>query len=419
MRCHGPSLGAVFSAAFTTFAVWPPGTAHAQPAVDTLAGPDATTSLLELDATAKDDVLDVDAQRGFDAWKAEINARTGLAFGLDYNLLGYIASTSPGADSAASGALRLFGSWDLVGRGGPNAGGLVFKLENRHGLGDVPVTEFSEELGYVGLVSSVFSDQGTRLTNLYWSQDFADGRGVVAVGWLDVSDFVDVFALASPWTGFSNLAFQTGSGTIAGLPDGALGAMAAGFLGESIYVAASIVDANGDPTDPLDGFDTLSGAGETFKTVELGWTSGTEALFIDNAHLTFWQIDGRSATGSPDSHGVAFSYTRSIDDRWLPFVRGGWAGGGGSLYEASASLGFGYAANPGRSLTALGLNWSRPNEETFGARLDDQLTLEGFSRWQLTESIEITPSLQVIRDPALNPDEGVIALVGLRLRAAF
>jgi porin len=406
-------------AAITSLAVWWPSSAHAQPAVDTLAGPDATTSLLERDATEKDGAFDLDVQRGFDAWKAGLKARTGLDFGLDYNLLGYVANTSPGADSAASGAFRLFGSWDLIRRGGPNTGGLVFKLEHRHGLGDVPVTDFSAEHGYVGLVSSVFNDQDARLTNLHWSQDFADGRGVAAVGWLDVSDFVDVFALASSWTGFSNLAFQTGSGTIAGLPDGALGAMAAGFLSKSVYVTASIVDANGDPTDPFDGFDTLPDQGETFKTFELGWTSGAEALFIDNAHLTFWQIDGRPAAGSRESHGMAFSYTRAVDDAWLPFVRGGWAEGGGSLYEASASVGFGYTRNPGRSLTALGLNWSRPNEETFGTRLDDQLTLEGFSRWQLTEGLEITPSVQIIRDPALDPDESTIALVGLRLRAAF
>ena len=37
-------------------------------------------------------------------------------------------------DEAASGIYRLFGSWDLVGRGTPNVGKVVFKVEHRHSI---------------------------------------------------------------------------------------------------------------------------------------------------------------------------------------------------------------------------------------------------------------------------------------------
>lgn len=390
-----------------------PASAIAQTATETLSGPDATPSLLAEEAAGVAESL------GWQAWKTDLKSRTGLDFGIDYNALGYVASTSPGDDTTAGGVFRVFGKWDLVGRGTPNNGGLVFKFEHRHALDDTPPTDFGTELGYAGLVSSVFSDQGWRTTNLYWQQGFADGKGVVSAGWLDTSDFVDVFALASPWSGFSNLAFQTGSGTIGGLPDGALGVMAGGFLSENYYVAGSIVDANADATDIGNGFDTLFNEGETFKSLELGWTSGAQALFLDNAHLTFWQIDEKSETGAPDGHGVAFSYTKAVGNAWLPFLRGGWSEGGGSLYEASLSAGFGYTENPGKRLTGVGLNWSRPSSDTFGVDLDDQQTLEVFSRWQLTEGVEVTPSLQVIRNPALNPDKDTSALFGLRVRMAF
>jgi porin len=416
LKCR---LGLLLMMASMAFATGPSAAAEAQSASDTLSGPDATRMLLKLDDEAKDALLDVDWQQAFDRWKADLKERTGFDFGIDYNALGYLASSSLGDESAASGTFRVFGAWNLVGRGGPNNGGLVFKIENRHAYGDVPLTSFGDELGYAGLVSSVFSDQGWRATNLFWQQHFAQGRGVAYAGWLDVSDFVDVFALASPWRGFSNLAFQTGSGTIGGLPDGALGAMAGGLLTDNIFAAASIVDANADATDLFGGFDTLFDEGETFKTLELGWTSGADVLFINNAHVTVWQIDARSAVGTPDGHGVAVSYTQAVGGTWLPFIRGGWADAGGSLYEAAVSVGFGYTQDPGRSLMAVGLNWSRPNENTFGAKLDDQLTLEIFRRWQLTEGVEMTPSIQVIQDPALNPEENTIVLFGVRLRAAF
>jgi porin len=397
----------------------PSSLAQAANVAETLSGPSATPSTLSYDAQDKDSLLAVDIQEGWTQWKSDLEARTGLTLGFDYNALGFRASSSPGDRTAGSGVFRAFGKWALVGRDGPNTGNLVFKLEQRHAYGDLAVTDFGTELGYVGLVNSVFNDQGWRATNLYWQQNLADGQAVVSVGWLDVTDYVDVFALASPWTGFSNLAFQTGSGTIGGLPDGALGAVAAGFLTDRVYAAVGIVDANGDATDLLGGFDTLFDEGETFKSLELGWTSGPKALFIDNAHVTLWQIDERTKAGSDDGYGIAFSYTRGIENTWLPFVRGGWADAGGSLYEAALSVGVGYTQNPGRQLTGLGVNWSRPNDDTFGVDLDDQWTVEAFSRWQLTEGIEITPSVQIIQNPALNPDKDTIALFGLRLRAAF
>ncbi|GAA6159006.1 hypothetical protein NBRC116589_11800 [Ruegeria sp. HU-ET01832] len=399
--------------------VFAPGMAFSQSASEALSGPDATDNVLARDAAPKDDLLDIDAQRPFDAWKTRLNQRTGLDFGLDYNALGFVASNSLGDDTSASGAFRVFGTWELVNRDETDTGQLIFKFENRHSFTDVPPTGFGPEIGYAGLVSSVFSDDQWRLTHFYWQQDFAQDRGTVFAGWLDVTDYTDVYALASPWSGFSNLAFQTGSGTIGGLPDGALGVMAGGFLNDNFYISGSIADANADATDPLEGFDTFFNDFETFKTLEFGWTEGRKALFTNHAHITLWQIDARKDAGTPEGKGIAFSYMNVIDGTWLPFLRGGWSDGGGSLYEAAISGGFGYSRQLGRDLLGVGLNWSKPNEDTFGPGLDDQLTVEIFQQWQITEGIELTPSVQIIHNPALNPQEDTIALFGLRFRAAF
>ncbi len=108
--------------------------------------------------------------------------------------------------------------------------------------------------------------------------------------------------------------------------------------------------------------------------------------------------------------------------RWLSsrHPRGaGWADGGGGIYEASVSAGFGFQDQPGGNLLGVGLNWGKPNPDTIPLDLDDQWTSEIFYRVQLTENFQITPSVQLLVDPALNPDEDFIALFGLRARASF
>jgi porin len=230
---------------------------------------------------------------------------------------------------------------------------------------------------------------------------------------------VDVYPFASPWSGFSNFAFVNGGGSIGGIPDGAFGAMVGGFLTKQIYLTASVADANGDATDLRGGFDSFFNDFETFKSLEFGWAPNADEFFLNNAHLTFWQIDERTMVGTPDGWGASFSLSASLGNGWMPFLRGGWADDGGSFYEANVSTGFGFTRNPGRSMLGLGLNWCRPNESTYGSNLDDQVALELFQHLQLTEAIEITPSIQMINNPALNTGDDSTVVFGLRIRVAF
>lgn len=382
-------------------------------------GPDAVVNQLEDDGNEKADLLDRNLLDEWEAVKDVVYDSIGLQFGADYNVLAYGATDSIGEDTSVTGVGRVFGSWELIGQGTPDVGSVVFKIEHRHAITDVAGTGFGGELGYAGLISSVFNDQGFRTTNLYWRQGAFGGRAVSYLGFVDVTDYVDIYALASPWTSFANLAFATGTTTIGGLPDGAFGVMAGGFLTSNLYAVASIVDANADPTDVFGGFESFFGDFETFKTLEIGVTSGGERLFIDNLHVTFWQIDEHADGTAPSGWGVSASVTGAIADRWLPFLRGGWASEGGSLSEASVSAGVGYQPEPGGNVLGVGLNWSRPNADTFGLDLDDQFTGELFYRVQLTENVQLTPSVQLLGNPALNPENDFIALFGLRGRIAF
>lgn len=67
----------------------------------------------------------------------------------------------------------------------------------------------------------------------------------------------------------------------------------------------------------------------------------------------------------------------------------------------------------------MGVNWGEPNEDTFGPGLRDQYTAELFYRWQLSLQIAVTPDLQWLLNPALNPEEDHIWILGLRARLAI
>ena len=350
-------------------------------------------------------------------WKAGVAERTGFNWSLDYSALLMGVSGSPGEDSASSGMVRFFGFWDLVNRGTPNKGSLNWKIENRHNYSDIPPSALGFESGYAGIFEPPFSDQGTRLTNFYWKQYLQEGTWAFVGGFLDVTDFVDVYLLASPWTGFNNFVFSTGSAATDLPNDATLGLGAGGMVTDKIYLQAGISDADSDPTDPFQGFNNISEYSDFFKWVEIGFTPGQEKLYFDNVHVTFWHIDER-ANGTPDGWGVNASWQQWINDTWLPFIRGGYTEDSGSLLEGSLTVGVGYQPVPMRGVIGLGFNLGRPNEVSFEGT-DDQYTLELFWRYQLTKELAITPSLQYIKDPALNPEEGSLWSYGLRLRVVL
>ncbi len=386
---------------------------------DPLNGPQAVSTILRDNREEKADLLNRNVLKEWEGWKAGIAESTGLSLGGDYLAVGFAATDSLGDDISASGVARFFGSWELLNRGAANTGSLEFKIEHRHAYTDITPSAFGVEVGFVGTPEPVFNDDGFRATTLYWKQNFADDRAVLRVGFLDMKEYFDGYALASPWTGFHNLAFTVGSNTMITLPDAALGAMVGGYLTDNIYAAASIIDAGFQPTSMFDGFETFFGDFNTFKTAEIGITGGGKRFLFDNAHIAVWQQDESDDSGVQSGWGVNASVSHVVDERWLLFLRAAWAHEGGGLYDRSVSGGFGYQNKPGGNLLGVGLNWGRPNSDTFGVDLNEQWISEVYYRVQVTENFQITPSLQIVGNPALNPDRDVIGLFGLRARGTF
>jgi hypothetical protein len=143
------------------------------------------------------------------AWKEQFAGRTGLSFGFDDQLLSMNTDSDSSPSNAAGNVFRFYGAWTATGRGTANSGALVFKVENRSAIGNrISPQALGPSLGYAGLFTTTFSDAGWILTNLYWRQSLRNGRVSFVIGQVDVTDYVDVNDLASPWTAFGNLAFE-------------------------------------------------------------------------------------------------------------------------------------------------------------------------------------------------------------------
>jgi porin len=378
-------------------------------------GPDAVGNQLRDDAAVDRPTI---FERWFE-WKDGLTEKRGFSFSVDYSAAFLGANESPGDDRASGGMVRFFGSWELAGRGTKNIGAFVWKIEHRHAYTDIAPGGFGFELGYVGLFVPPFSDQGARLTNLYWRQRLAGGQVTLLGGFLDATDYVDVYALASPWTGFLNFAFSTGTTTLAIPNDAAFGMAAGAMLTDNLFLIGSLSDLNADPTDPSETVSSFFSDHEYFKSIEIGWTTAQDRIYLDNIHLTLWHADERVEAVQPSGWGANLSWTAYIAGKWLPFVRAGYADEGGSLTQKSVSVGFGYQPNPGKNLLGIGLNWGEPNENTWLPGLPDQYTTELFYRWQISKGLALTPDLQYIKNPALNPGASSIWVFGLRVRGTL
>ena len=351
-------------------------------------------------------------------FKSKLKEKSGFDFAVDYSSVYFGATESlPGNDNhTAAGMVRLYGSWELVNKNKKNNGALIYKVEHRHPYTQTTPKNFGFGIGYVGMEVPAFNDDGFRMTNFYWRQRLADGKISFVAGLLDATDYVDVYAYASPWTGFLNFQFSTGSETIYIPNDAALGAAFAMYITDNIYGIASISDAGSDPTKPWDNFNSFFANGNYFKSVELGYTTGANDFFLNNFHLTYWHSDGSDITASLPGWGIAFSATHYFKNGIHPFLRGGYAEDGGTLLQKSLVGGFAYQTTEKGSLLGVSLGWGEVNETSFAPDLDNQITAEVFYKINFSNRFAITPDLQYLINPALNPNTNSIFIAGIRGR---
>jgi len=344
-------------------------------------------------------------------FKDRVDGLWGIAFGMDYNFLNQYASFSFTDDQATSGVLRFFGTWDLFHSKEKIDGGLVYRFENRHIIGGgVTPRDLGFDAGSA-LSTASFKDFAWGLTSLYWKQFFARRKYAFVFGQMDPGDFMDAYPLLSAWTAFMSDAFFNNPAEA--LPQQGVGFAARLYLNDHYYVSGGVHDALAD----ADGFNIaeLFDGEDLFYWAEVGWSPNTKSVPGDSIHLTYWMQDELQEKGTERSRGLAFSAAPKIHERYLPFLRIGYSEGDAAMMRWIYALGLGMVM---RESDLLGIATSYGAPVELGT--DAQVTTEFFYRLQLTEHLQVTPAVQMTRNPSFN-DLKKNLWVGsvLRMRLAF
>jgi porin len=126
-------------------------------------------------------------------------------------------------------------------------------------------------------------------------------------------------------------------------------------------------------------------------------------------------VDERKDLGIDSANGVALAANWTFDDRWMPFARLGFSKGSTPIYNESVTLGLIHKFLYRSDLVGIAANHGSPPDNT----LRDQTSVEAFWRFQFSENLAITPSLQLLIDPALNPVDDKVWVFGARFRITF
>ena len=344
-----------------------------------------------------------------------LKENTGLAVGTSYSLLyQYASKTVAGATSndAASGVLEFFGHWNIFhSEERKNPGYLGFKIKWSHTIfSDIPPTQLDDQIGTLWQTTTTFNKQSISLDQIWWQQSFYDEKLVFRIGKVDQSNFVDFYMYSSAKRFFLNEAFSQNP-TIP-FPD-------TGFLGfikirpnDIFYILASLGDLNADG-DSLN-IKSFFKDRDYFETLELNFSPLANKLgYGGNFHITFWHSDKIEDEDIPSSRGFNINLSKVFYEQYGAFIRYGYSDGKFTDVKQLFSTGFGVSHPFNRQGHFFGVAFAvgEPAQDT----LRTQYVIETLYRVQLTPIAQLTPDIQFIINPPNNPEEDVLAVLGLRV----
>ena len=379
-------------------------------------GPESVSEQLKRADELRDAMYEWPFFDGYFDWKRQINDDYGVSFGLHFYALAQKASDSlAGRDDDAFGNIfRFLGNWTLFKRDNGNLGRIEWRLESRSDMfGFQAPGSLGGATGIAALAPGfAYSDNfELDLAVINWTQGFANGKAGYAAGRLAFDVYLDAFPFQTFSKGFLNRSFILNP-TMPTTGIGAIGGVVKGFVTDHLWLGAQVHDANA-VSGRFD-FDTVK-EGEWLKAVEIGYTPSFGQRKTHLVQFTYWDKDARSLAGVSSGSGWGVSTAWKLNDTYFPFVRFGHSdGGGGVAAEDAVSAGVEISRPKGETWT-IGAGWAKPSEETFGPGLDDETVLETSYKFQITKNFTLTPDLQVVFNPANNPDKSSIWVIGVRV----
>ena len=354
------------------------------------------------------------------AQRATLEEKLGLRFALVYTALYQNATAGKNKESAGIGRLEVFGTFDVLGKWfgdpGRNTGVLGFALETTHRYADIPPAELGSNIGSLWGTTDGYEKRNPNVRQLWWQQGLLDDALTLTLGKLDPNNFYDGHRLGNADRYFSNLAFSFSPASAQ--PEEGLGVHLLIAPTDQWYLSAGLHDANGRRTKA--GFERF-GKGEFFYGAELGFTPEIAGLGLGNYRIHGWYKDEASVLGIEKSYGFSLGFDQEVwvgeDVLLIPFLRWGYQGRNAVNTRQFVSFGTGVAGflESRDDIAGLAFGWGEPSQRP----RRDQYVTELFYRIQISRSLRLTPSYQLIFQPSLSPGRDVLGVLGLRARLSF
>jgi len=357
-----------------------------------------------------------DAYSDYAKWKGSVQDETHIRFAMDLSLL-----QQWGAPQGGSPALQIYAA--------PSLDWLVFKSDS-WGADSVqvvytavthyPTAQNAADIqSNLGLITPINDYPGRTMsfTQFTYTHATPDNKWLFTAGQYPLSNFDGNAYLGNQQHNFNNYLFaQNGSQTY--LLTG-LGAYAQFNATSALQLAAGFQGANNASGRAITGTDFSRDCCAWFGYAQ--WTPKLSGLGTARYSLSYFATPGipmQSAT-----RGWSVNAVQNLNDTWALFARANGASGFVTPIRSSYAAGVAMNNPLQRAATdqiavAVGQSVAaRPPVNPPGAR--NETAIEAYWTWTFVGGILLTPSVQVIFDPALNSSAGSVRVLSLRTTFAF
>jgi porin len=314
---------------------------------------------------------------------------------------------------------QLAGHWRLLDDGGWGTGSVGWSFLGSQSIGAGATDEtLSGNVGSISGLNANVVPNVAAVDELFWRHEAADRRWALLVGRVDQASHFDANRIANDgYSQFFAFAFENNL-SIPWSTYGGFGGVLRVDLGGGRYVLASVAAVNNEPRVPW----SAAGHEGWNQMLEIGTTHTLPGLGRGHVRVTPWH---NSIPGA-DGFGVAINLDQQLGSgptcngpgpssgQWIGFFRAGVGDPAVTPVRAFASAGVALQGPFGRTQDrmAIGIAWS---DASPGAGARDETLIEAYYRFALSPALSLTPDLQLVVDPALDPDAQDTVVLGLRL----
>jgi porin len=360
------------------------------------------------------EISDIDTD--YTEWKIRMENVTNVAFSMDVSLL-----EQWGLSGGGTPALQIYAA--------PSVDWTVFKSK-QWGTGSVQVAynaitryptaqnaaDIQSNLGIITPIN-LYPTRTMNFAQLTYTQATPDNEWLVTAGQYPLYNFDSNTYLGNQQQNFNNYLFAQNA-TQTYLLTG-LGAYVQFNPTRTIQLAAGFQGANNALGQTISGKNFSRDCCAWFGYAQ--WTPNSHGL--GSAQYSFSYFDTPSMPAQAASRGWSVNAVQNLNDTWAVFARANGASGYVTPIKNAGALGVAMNNPLKRAATdqialAVGLS-DAAGPPTNPPNAHNEKAIEAYWTWTFFGGLLLTPSVQVIFDPALNPAKNSVSVLSMRATFTF